>query len=160
MSRTPISTPYIDGRHLEIYSVSAHLDDNPLNNMPISQIQITRALNPNGKLREDVLLFDLKQLPIHPLPFISHQKTHENYKNRGINNQLIQVADNYFFRHFNSHLYSDILFSQDIHRDYPSVICHPGKLVWQNLERNGLAQYIPFENENNELVDRWVMMRK
>ncbi|MFA6072983.1 MAG: hypothetical protein WC758_02645 [Candidatus Woesearchaeota archaeon] len=155
INKLPTKSLYVDNRHLNIYEVVA-----THNKLPVSRIAITLPINLNDDLGTNLLLFDLEVFPPRPKPFVSHQKTNETYRNLGINSHLIKFTNAHYSNFFNSPLYSDMIFSKETHRTQTNLVCQPGKMVWQKLEKEGVAQYIPFTNNNNELVDRWVMLSK
>lgn len=131
-------------RNMERYDVTALV-----NRKEVGNLRIVRALNITGDLDEDNFYFDFSSGIMTPRPFISWQKTREDFRGQGISGLVIVKADEFYSLRF-GHLYSDTKFLEPFKT--------ASKRVWQKLEEQGLARYEPHVLESGERLDRWFMV--
>lgn len=134
----------LNDRDWEDYRAEGFLKD-----IPVGHVTISRGLNCTGRY-DDIFFLDTSENPPIPKPYVSFQKTEEQFRGHGICGRLILLSNEFYRGKLGTTLYSDTHFVISFREQ--------SKQVWRKLQAQSLAIFEPYVRETGEQQDRWFVL--
>lgn len=137
----PTRTWNLNDRDWEEYRIYGFIG-----NIYVGRITITRGLN-LARRESDRFFLDLTQEPPIPKPYVSYQETEESLRGQGIGGRMLILANEFYRGKLGTTIYSDTIFVHSFRTK--------SKRVWEKLQAEGFAEYVPHKTDIGTQLDRW-----